>query len=109
MKKALIAIIALGFLTGCAAPIKISQTGTSGGKPEASVPGGNVINISVIVTKKEDMAEAVEVLGDAFNILPGLADEAARKIPDVPDEEVAEPEGPDENTLTDGQGDFEES
>ena len=106
MKKALIAIIALGLMAGCAGPIEISQTGTSGGKATAGVPGGDVVNIAIVVEKKDDITEAMGTLGEISNFLPGLADKAAILPipPTAPVEEIDEPAA----VSPAGQGEFEE-
>jgi len=112
MKRLLGVALAVGLLSSCAGPMEINQSGTSGGKAAATQPGGDVINISVVIEKKDDIKDALDVVGQVENFIPDLPgklpslpaapeskpEPAAPVFPDVapptaPTEEIAKPEG----------------
>jgi len=87
MSKLLVVIVAAMFLIGCAGPMEIDQSGTSGGS-SIGQPGGDVVNISIIVEKKEGVTEALSILGDVANIIPSLSGKVTN-VPNLPAAPVA--------------------
>jgi hypothetical protein len=73
--------------------MEINQSGTSGGKAAAAQPGGDVINISVVVEKKDDIKDALDVVGQVANFIPGISP----KLPSLPvaPEPKPEPSAPE--------------
>ena len=114
MNRLLVVVIAVALLAGlsvgCAGPKNIDQRGTSGGKSADKQPGGDVINISVIVEKKDEIKDAFDIVGQVTKLipgasqkLPGLPEPKPEPKPDLPAEELANPEPIEDVTPRQGQ------